>query len=188
MSYFPAFLKMDAKKVLIVGGGYIAYEKLKHLLDFTGTISVIAIEFNSQMQSCIDQYALEYEQRAYESGDINGFDIVVVAVDDIALQAEIYKESRSCNTLCNAVDATEYCDFIFPSYIKKGDLTVAVSTSGASPAMSKHLRHYLEELIPDSIESFLVQMRTLRKKIPKGKDRMKMFDEKVKKYIQSWSK
>jgi precorrin-2 dehydrogenase/sirohydrochlorin ferrochelatase len=85
------------------------------------------------------------------------------------------------------VDSVDYCDFIFPSYIKKDDLTIAVSTSGASPAMAKHLRQYLQNLIPESIGEFLKEMRNLRKTLPKGKERMKMLDEKAKKYIEDWS-
>jgi len=186
MSYFPAFLQLKNKKILIVGGGAIAYEKLEHLLDFTKDIVIIAQEFSKEMLQCISKENLVYEQRAYKTGDIAQYAIVVVAVDNIPLQAEIFEESKHYNCLCNAVDSTAYCDFIFPSYIKKGDLTVAVSTSGASPAMAKHLRIFLQKMIPESIVPFLQEMKHLRKTLPKGKERMKMLDEKAKKYIQSW--
>jgi precorrin-2 dehydrogenase/sirohydrochlorin ferrochelatase len=188
MSYFPAFLQLKNKKILIVGGGAIAYEKLEHLLDFTKDIVIIAQDFSDDMLHRITQENLKYEQRFYRSGDIAEFAIVVVAVDDIPLQAEIFKESKHYNCLCNAVDSTAYCDFIFPSYIKKGDLTVAVSTSGTSPAMAKYLRIFLQKMIPESIVAFLQEMKNLRKTLPKGKERMKMLDEKAKKYIESWSK
>jgi len=114
--------------------------------------------------------------------------VVIVAVDDIPLQAEIFQESKEYNCLCNSVDSVDYCDFIFPSYIKKDDLTIAISTSGASPAMAKHLKLYLKEMIPDSISDFLKEMKQLRRTIPKGKERMKMLDEKAQNYIKSWSK
>ncbi len=188
MSYFPAFLKLDEQKVLIVGGGEIAYEKLVHLLDFTKDIDLIAQEFSDEILKKITENALNFEQRGYEKGDISEYAIVIIAVDDIALQAEIFKESKQYKCLCNAVDSVDYCDFIFPSYIKKDDLTIAVSTSGASPAMAKHLRMYLQNLIPQSIGEFLQEMRGLRERLPKGKERMKMLDEKAKKYIESWSK
>ena len=187
MAYFPAFLKLDNKKILIVGGGYIAFEKLDHLLDFTKDISVIALELSDDMKKGIQENHLLFEQRAYKSGDIKDFAVVIVAVDDIPLQAEIFAESKQYNCLCNSVDSVDYCDFIFPSYIKKDDLTIAVSTSGASPAMAKHLRIYLQNLIPDTIGEFLQEMKNLRKTLPKGKARMKMLDEKAKNYIQKWS-
>ncbi|NOR58180.1 MAG: bifunctional precorrin-2 dehydrogenase/sirohydrochlorin ferrochelatase [Sulfurimonas sp.] len=187
MAYFPAFLKLDNKKILIVGGGYIAFEKLDHLLDFTKDISVIALDLSDDMAKGIKDNNLPFEQRAYNTGDIKDFAVVIVAVDDIPLQAEIFAESKQYNCLCNSVDSVDYCDFIFPSYIKKDDLTIAVSTSGASPAMAKHLRMYLQKLIPDSIGEFLKEMKNLRKTLPKGKERMKMLDKKAEDYIKSWS-
>ena len=187
MAYFPAFLKLDNKKILIVGGGYIAYEKLEHLLDFTKDIAVVALDFSDNMMKMITDNNLLFERRAYKEGDISEFAVVIVAVDNIPLQGEIFIESKKYNCLCNAVDSVDYCDFIFPSYIKKNDLTIAVSTSGASPAMAKHLRIYLQNLIPDTIGEFLQEMKNLRKTLPKGKQRMKMLDEKAKNYIQKWS-
>lgn len=188
MSYFPAFLKLDKKKILIIGGGYIAYEKLEHLLDFTKDITIIAPELSSDMSKMIKQENLVFHKRVYETGDIKEYSIVIVAVDDIPLQAEIFEESKKYNCLCNAVDSVDYCDFIFPSYIKKDDLTIAVSTSGASPAMAKQLRIYLQNLIPDGISDFLNEMKELRKTLPKGKERMKMLDKKAQDYINTWSK
>ena len=188
VSYFPAFLKLDNKKILIVGGGYIAYEKLDHLLDFTQDIKVIAPDLSEQMQTRIDSENILFEKRKYEVGDIAEYAVVVVAVDDIPLQAEIFTESKKYNCLCNAVDSVDYCDFIFPSYIKKDDLTIAVSTSGASPAMAKHLRRFLERVIPDGIGDFLREMKALRSTMPKGKERMKFLDEKAEAYVKGWDK
>ncbi|WP_422079293.1 precorrin-2 dehydrogenase/sirohydrochlorin ferrochelatase family protein [Sulfurimonas sp.] len=187
MAYFPAFIKLDNQKILIVGGGHIAYEKLEHLLDFTQDISIISLDLSGDMSKCIEKNKLSYEKRAYKEGDISEFGIVIIALDDIPLQAKIFAESKKYNCLCNSVDSVDYCDFIFPSYIKKDDLTIAVSTSGASPAMAKHLRIYLQNLIPDTIGDFLKEMKNLRKTLPKGKERMKMLDEKAQKYIQNWS-
>lgn len=188
MGYFPAFIKLDNAKILIVGGGYIAHEKLEHLLDFTTDITIIALEFSSDMKRLIAEHDLPYEERSYREGDIKDFGIVVIAVDDIPLQAAIFDESKQYKCLCNAVDSVDYCDFIFPSYVKKDDLTIAISTSGASPAMAKHLRRYLEKIIPEGISEFLQEMKALRKSIPKGKERMQMLDKKAQDYINTWSK
>ena len=185
MAYFPAFIKLDNQKVLIVGGGKIAFEKLMHLLDFTKDIELIALEFSQEMLDVIHKENLAYETRGYKKGDLAGFAIVIVAIDDIPLQSEIFNESKHYNCLCNAVDSVNYCDFIFPSYIKKDDLTIAVSTSGASPAVAKHLRRYLQKLIPDTIGDFLREMKNLRKTLPKGKERMEMLDKKAQEYIEN---
>ncbi|NOX15695.1 MAG: bifunctional precorrin-2 dehydrogenase/sirohydrochlorin ferrochelatase [Epsilonproteobacteria bacterium] len=186
MSYFPAFIKLDNQKILIVGGGYIAHEKLVHLLDFTKDIALIATDFSQEMMDKIKEKNLNYKKRAYEKGDIENFRIVIIAVNDISLQKDIFVESKKYNCLCNAVDSVDYCDFIFPSYVKKDDLTIAISTSGASPALAKHLRIYLSKLIPQNISDFLIEMKNLRKSLPKGKERMEMLDTKAKKFIEKF--
>jgi precorrin-2 dehydrogenase/sirohydrochlorin ferrochelatase len=134
----------------------------------------------------IQQYNLTHYLKKYEKGDIKGFDIVIAAIDNFQLQEEIYLETRHYSCLCNCVDLQQYCDFIFPSYVKKGDLTIAISTGGASPAVAKQLRIFLSNLIPNSIVEFLEQMKNYRKTMPKGKERMQFLDQKAKEYIQSW--
>jgi len=123
------------------------------------------------------------QKRPYEKGDIDGFDIVIVATDTTTIHREIFQESRDSRILVNSVDDTAYCDFIFPSYVKRGDLTISISTSGASPALAKRLRAYVEKLIPSNMESFLKEMRGLRKTMPKGKERMRFFEEKSDNFI-----
>ncbi len=187
MAYFPAFIKLDNMDVLIIGGGYIASEKLIHLLDFTINIKVIASEINDNMKKMIYDNNLVYENRFYKQQDINDFGIVIIAVDDILLQEQIFNEAKLLpNCMVNSVDSVNYCDFIFPSYIKKDDLTIAVSTSGSSPAMAKHLRRYLQDLIPDSIGNFLKEMKNYRKTMSKGKERMEFLDKKAQQYISTW--
>lgn len=186
MAYFPAFIKLDKTKILLVGGGQIASEKLKHLLDFTTNIEIIALELNDAMMLMIDKYSLSYKKRRYETKDIEKFNIIVVAVDDIKLQKSIYDQAKLLpRCLVNSVDSVDFCDFIFPSYIKKDDLTIAVSTSGSSPAVAKYLRKFLQDMIPNSIGEFLDKMKNYRKTMPKGKERMQFLDKKAKEYINN---
>jgi len=184
MAYFPMFYDFSNKKILVVGGGYIATEKLEKLVQFSKDITVIAKELSLEANSIIKDNCLALLQRGYKEGDIDGFNIVIVATDDIALQESIYKESRGKDILVNAVDNTTYCDFIFPSFIKKGDLTVAISTSGASPAFAKQFKWKIEDSIPDDIEEFLNRLKSLRKTMPKGKERMEYFDKLVEEYLK----
>lgn len=188
MAYFPAFLKFDDKKILIVGGGNVALEKLEHLLDFTHNITLIASHFNEASMKLIQENNLTHHVKAYEKSDIDGFDIVIAAIDNFELQEQIYFETRGKHCLCNCVDLQKYCDFIFPSYVKKGDLTIAISTGGASPAMAKQLRIFLSNLIPQNVTNFLEEMKNYRKTMPKGKERMEFLDKKAKEYINTWSK
>lgn len=184
MSFFPMYMDMKDLKVLVVGGGAIAAEKLEKLVDFTKEITLIASEVSDESHQFIKDYCLTLYQRAYSKGDIEGFDIVIVATNTIALHKEIYEESRGSRILVNSVDNTDYCDFIFPSYVQKGDLTIAFSTGGASPAFAKQIRRHFEMIIPDSVGEFLQKMKALRSQLPKGKERMKYFDALVETYFK----
>ncbi len=184
MSFFPAFVNLENKKILVVGGGKIAGDKISRLLDFTKDITVISPEIDKRVEELISLYSLKYKKRKYQKGDILGYFIVVVAANDIELQKEIFKESRKERVLINSVDKIEYCDFIFPSYIKRGDLSIAFSTSGASPSFSKYLKRAIEKILPKNIEDFIKELKKTRESMPKGIQRRKVLDQKAKEYIE----
>ena len=184
MNYLPSFLKLDQRKILLVGGGAIATEKIEKLLDFTTDIEVIAERYSEEMLSHIVEHNLRYHTKTYEAGDVAGFDIVIVAVDSLEVQEQIYNETRQMRTLCNAVDSVAYCDFIFPSYVKEGDLTVAISTSGAAPAIAKHLKLYIKKILPANLQNFMEEMKKLRQELPKGEERMKLLGQKAKAFFE----
>lgn len=188
MSYFPMFMDMEELKVLVIGAGPIATEKLEKLIDFTTEITVIALKVEESALSLIEEHQLTLEQRAYQKGDIEGFDIVIVATNTVTLHKVVYEESRGSRILVNSVDNTAYCDFIFPSYVKKEDLTIAFSTGGASPAFAKHIRQHFEKIIPENVGAFLSKMRSLRVSMPKGKERMQYFDSLVGEYFRKYFK
>ena len=162
----------------------IATEKLEKLVDFTKEITVIAEVGKCRGKYAYKEHCLTLYQRRYAAGDIEGFDIVIVATDTVDLHKAIYEESRGSRILVNSVDNTDYCDFIFPSYVQKGDLTIAFSTGGASPAFAKYIRRHFEKIIPDTVGDFLTKMKGLRKTMPKGKERMQYFDTLVEKYFK----
>jgi precorrin-2 dehydrogenase/sirohydrochlorin ferrochelatase len=188
MKYFPLYLKMDKIKVLIVGGGNIATEKLEKILDFTTDITIISPFICDKAREYIEKNNLPFLMRKYINNDIKEFDIIVVAVDDLTLQKEIFEECKVYNKLCNSVDSVDYCNFIFPAYIKKGGLTVSISTSGKSPAVAKHVKKYIGEKIPDDIEEFLNYMDNLRNSLPKGKERMEYLSNLASEYFQNIGK
>jgi len=184
MSYFPMYMDMSNQKVLLVGGGNIALEKLEKLLDFTPNITIISIDTTPHLQSLANKYGLSILTKAYQQGDIDGYDIVIVATNTIELHKQIYLESRDKRVLVNSVDNTAYCDFIFPSYIKQDDLIISFSTSGTSPAFAKAIKEYISTQIPTNIGDFLAKMKTLRTQMPKGKARMEYFKSLVDEYFQ----
>ena len=184
-SYFPIFLSLENRKVLLVGGGEVAYNKLLKLLDFTKDIKVIAPKISLKIQKLLKKYSLDFEKREYQEADIKSFDLVVVAVDDISLQEQIFKEAKRYKVLVNSVDSKKFCDFLFGSIIKRGDLTILIGTNGASPAFSRYLKNYIKKLLPNDLESFLKELKSLRASLPKGTKRMKLLEQKVKNYFLS---
>jgi len=183
MSYFPLYINLEDKNILVVGGGNIALEKLEKLTQFTKNITVITKEARYNTYTIIKEHCLTLYQREYRVGDIEGFDIVIVATDDITMQESIYLESRGKHILVNSVDNTKYCDFIFPSFIKEDNLTISISTSGASPAFAKHLKKHIKDCIPKDSDKLLEKLKELRESMPKGKERMKYFDNLVEEFF-----
>lgn len=189
MSYFPAFISIENKKVLLVGGGKIALQKMKFLLDFTENITVVSPEISEEIVALVNKYNFHYIQRDYQYTDSKNYDIVIVAANHLELQKKIFEETRLyVNCFCSCVDNTDYCDFIFPSYIKKNDLMIAISTNGTSPAFSRQLRIFLESIIPNTVGEFLNKMKQYRKTLPKGKERMEFLENEAKEYIKGWKK
>ena len=184
MAYFPAFIQIEKYHILLVGGGDIAYEKLLRLLDFEAKVTLIAEHIRPKVKRLLQEQNITYKQRAYKDGDIKDYDMVIVAVDDLKLQKSIYEESRKQNCLCNAVDAIEYCDFIFPAYIKKEELIIAISSSGTAPALSKHLKHYLLKKLPSTLLELLKRLKYIREQEPKGVARMKRLKEETQNYFK----
>ncbi len=183
-SYFPFFVSLKNRKVLIIGGGKIAYHKLKKLLDFTNNIKLISLEYSFDMLELIKKYSLEYEQREYIKEDLVGIDFVIVAVDDRFVHKRVYDDSRELNIFVNSVDNQKFCDFIFPSIVKEKNLTIAISTNGASPSISKYLKEYLIQKLPKNLNTFIDEMKDLRETLPKGKERMKLLEQKVKEFFR----
>jgi precorrin-2 dehydrogenase/sirohydrochlorin ferrochelatase len=186
MAYFPAFLQVEGKRILLVGGGKIAAEKLEKLLDFSKDITVVALEISGETARLAKDHCLRVLNRSYREKEAVDYDIVVVATDTPQLHRQIFEETRKSRVLVNSVDDARYCDFIFPSYVKRGDLNVAFSTSGASPAFAKHIRRWFEEYLPEEVDGFLEKMKKLRKELPKGKERMQKFDEMAREFVRKY--
>jgi len=186
MAFFPIYIDMQPLKILVVGGGAIAADKLEKLVEFSKDIAVIAEKTNSKTDDLIKEYGLTLHQRKYKEGDIQGFDMVVVATDTVDLHRAIYQESRGARILVNSVDNTAYCDFIFPSYIKQGRFNSSLFTNrrGLRLLFARRLRNYFLNKIPNNVGEFLENMKSLRTQIPKGKERMQKFDAMAKEFIE----
>ena len=165
MTYFPFYCDIEKKKWLLVGGGRVAAGKFSRLIAFTRKITVIAPEISDEIKkdAASDARLLE---RDFMAADLDDADIVVAATDDKALNAQIASLCRERKIPVNAVDDPENCDFIFPAIIKKGRLTVSVSTDGASPVYAAALKKEISDLVPEDIDLILEKMAALRKTVP----------------------
>lgn len=165
MTYFPFYCDIEQKKWLLVGGGRVAAGKFSRLIAFTEKITVIAPDISSEIRENAPSGVL-FLERDFEEADLGRADIVVAATGDRHLNAWIASACRSRGIMVNAVDDPDNCDFIFPAIIKRGRLTVSVSTDGASPVYAAALKKEISDLVPEDIDLILEKMAALRKTVP----------------------
>ena len=144
-SYYPLFLNLDAKKCVIFGGGEVALRKVKMLLDFRTDVAVISPEVCPELVELGKNRTIKIIARKYHPDDLNDALIAIAATDDEKTNQVIAHEAGRKGVLVNVVDRPELCDFIVPAYIKRGDVTIAVSTNGKSPALARKIRARLEQ-------------------------------------------
>ncbi len=143
MSYYPAFLDLRNKRCVVVGGGTVALRKVVMLLDHEARVTVISPHFCDELEKLIGK--VEIVRREYQSGDIEGAFLIVAATDDPATNERVAADADKRGILINVVDVPALSNFIVPSYFRRGDLTIAVSTGGKSPALARRIRTELEE-------------------------------------------
>lgn len=177
MSYLPLLLDLKRKNVLLVGGGQVALFKFSKLLEAVpASLKVVAKKISPEILQ-ENRAGLMCEERPFEISDLDGMDLVIVAVNDLSMQEDIYNLCQERKILCNCVDDIGHCDFIFPSVIRRGDITIAISSSGKVPGFSVSLKDYINSLLPSELEMKLNDLFILRNSLPGGSDRMKRIRE-----------
>ncbi|HEX9788538.1 MAG TPA: bifunctional precorrin-2 dehydrogenase/sirohydrochlorin ferrochelatase [Candidatus Binatia bacterium] len=144
MTYFPISLEMTGRPCLVIGGGAVAERKIANLLEAGAEVTVISPEVTAAIARWEKHHELTLTARKFQDGDLAGFQIVFVATNDRDVNDAVYREGKSRGAWVNAADDPAHCDFILPSVLRRGDLTVAVSSGGASPALSRAIREELE--------------------------------------------
>lgn len=144
MHYFPIFLDLKAHPCVVIGGGLVAERKVEALLKAQGQVTVISPTLTANLRSWAAEGKLTIHERHYRPGDLRGFSLVFAATDDEALHEKIAAEARKTGAFLNVVDRPALCSFIVPAIVSQGDLTLAISTGGASPALAKKIRRTLE--------------------------------------------
>ena len=149
-AYYPVFIDVKNRCCVVIGGGNIGEEKVVKLLDCHADVVVISPEVNEGVQSLADGGEIVWHKREYEAGDLKGAFIAIAATDDNTVNRAIAKEANEHNVLLNVVDVTHLCTFIAPSVATRGNVTVAASTGGASPALARKFRELLNGSPMDS--------------------------------------
>jgi precorrin-2 dehydrogenase/sirohydrochlorin ferrochelatase len=163
--FFPVFLNLKNKLCIVIGGGKVAERKVENLLTSQAKVKVISPEVTLKLKKLAEEGKIEWERRVYKKGDLDSAWLVIAATDNPEIQKEIFKEAEEKRIFCNVVDVPELCSFIVPSTIRRGLLTIAISTSGVSPAVARRLRETLEEIIGEEYVLYVELMKDLRKQI-----------------------
>ena len=165
---FPVFLKLESMRVLVVGGGHVAQEKLQAILgNAPGTsVTIVAKTVLAHTRRWLEQHPVHcVVERAFDDSDLVGQDIVFIAIDDHAESLRIRTLARAQRLLVNVADRPEHCDFYLGSIVQKGSLKLAISTNGKAPTMAKRLREVLQQAIPGDLESVLDNLQVIRSRL-----------------------
>lgn len=162
MSYYPVLLDLEGKEVLVVGGGRVAERKICTLLEYGAKIFLISKEITNNLHQMVEGGKIVLLGSEFEEGFLNGVFLVIAATNDKDLNHRVGQSAQTRGLLVNAVDQPRDCNFIVPSIIRRGDLLIAVSTSGKSPAVAKRLRKELEKQFGSEYAKLLALMGRIR--------------------------
>jgi len=145
VGYYPVFLEMKDRRCVVIGGGAVAERKVEGLAAVGANVTVISPSITDGLRELLERGVIRHVAREYQTGDRAGYDLVFVATDNPEINAMVSSEARSLRIWVNSADDPDHCDFILPGVIRRGDLAVAVSTSGVSPAVARAIREELDE-------------------------------------------
>lgn len=165
MSLFPIFLKLTGRPCIVIGAGNLAESKVESLLAANGKVTVIAPRANERIVALADGGEITWHQREYTQGDIAGHFLAIAATNNPAVNRAVFAEAEASGILVNAVDDPPFCDFYFPSVVRRGDLQIAISTAGASPALAQRLRKEINALLPLDTGDWLTELGNLRREV-----------------------
>ena len=178
MSLYPVFLKLEGRKVLIVGGGNIAEQKIEGVLRSATDVTVIAPQITDRIQTWAKEKRVRYVAGEYRRGMARGYFLVIAATDSESINRAVYEEARSAGALANAVDDPQYCNFYAPAVVNRDDFQIAISTGGASPALAQHIRCELEEKYGVEYGPWTAWLgrarKALRQALPRGENRKQL--------------
>jgi precorrin-2 dehydrogenase/sirohydrochlorin ferrochelatase len=178
-NYYPMMVDLTGRRCLVVGGGRVAERKVALLIECGASVEVVSPATTPKLAALASTGAIRLAQRAVRSTDLPGAFLVFVATDDPEINRAVAAKAHEAGGLVNVADAPESCGFLVPSVVRRGDLTISISTGGGSPALAKRIRQKLDEAIGPEYEAFLKALRELRtqaqKAIPDPAERQAIF-------------
>ena len=165
MSLFPIFLKLTGRPCIVIGAGHLAESKIESLQAANARITVIAPAASDRIVAMADSGEITWHQREYATGDLAGQFLVVAATNVPAVNRAVFAEAEAAGILINAVDDPPLCDFYFPSVVRRGDLQIAISTAGHSPALAQRLRKEINAILPLNAGDWLTELGNLRREV-----------------------
>jgi siroheme synthase-like protein len=161
-AYYPIYLQLQDRPCVAVGGGKIAEGKVEGLLAAGAQVTVVSPELTPHLQGLVDQNEIRHLARLYQPGDLAGAFVVICATDQPEINHQVWQEASAHGQLVNVVDDPPRCNFIAPAIVRKGDLTIAISTGGKAPALAVRLKEHLQRGIGPEYERFLELAGQLR--------------------------
>ena len=144
-AYYPVYLNLTGKKCLVFGGGPIAEDKIAKLQSTGAQVTIVSPTVTPNLQAWAHRGDFQWQPREYQAGDMEGAFLSIAATNDRQVNHEIFQEAERLGVLINVVDDPEQCTFIAPAVVRRGQVTLAISTGGASPALARKLREALTE-------------------------------------------
>lgn len=164
-SLFPVFFKLEQLRVLLIGGGNVALEKLNAIINNSPNtkLRIITKEANDEFKNLAESHPnVELVIAPYQSSILDDCDLAIVAVNDIELSTIIYNDAKSKGKLVNVADKPSLCDFYLSSVVTKGNLKLAISTNGKSPTLAKRLKEVLNDALPEELDDILNNLQQIR--------------------------
>jgi precorrin-2 dehydrogenase/sirohydrochlorin ferrochelatase len=162
MAFYPVFLQLEGERCVVVGGGEVAERKVDALLAAGARVTVVAPALTPPLAERVARGEVSHVHRPYEDGDLNGARLAIAATDDAALHAELARAAAAAGVWLNVVDQPRWCGFIMPAVLRRGELAIAVSTGGGSPALAARVRDDIDRHLGPEYERALDVLARLR--------------------------
>lgn len=162
MTYYPVFLRLEGERCVVIGGGEVAERKVDSLLAAGARVTLVAPALTPGLAERVARAEIDHVHRAYRDGDLQGARLAYAATDDEALHAELADAAAAAGVLLNVVDRPPWCSFIVPAVLRRGELMIAVSTGGGSPALAGRVRDDIDRGLGPEYERALDVLARLR--------------------------